>query len=109
MNLHPPELGHVQLHLALDDGHLSVRFVVQNDGAKSALDHQMEPLRARFAEMGLAMGQFDVRRDGGSKQETAAQPEASVQSAQAATRAAPSAGKTYDRVANSATAVDVMA
>ena len=51
MSLHPPELGQVQLHLSLDDGHLSVRFLVQNDGAKGALDHQLEPLRVRFAEI----------------------------------------------------------
>jgi flagellar hook-length control protein FliK len=109
MNLHPPELGHVQLHLALDDGQVSVHFVVQNDGAKAALDHQMEPLRARFAEMGLAMGQFDVRRDGASNQETAAQPEASAQTAQAVTKATAPARKPYVPLANSLTSVDVMA
>ena len=45
MNLDPPELAR-SAHLTVEDGHLSVRFLVQNDGAKNALDAQLEPLRA---------------------------------------------------------------
>ena len=66
MELHPPELGRMHLHLALEDGEVSVRMFVENDGAKQVLDTQMEPLRVRFEEMGVSLGQFDVRRDGNS-------------------------------------------
>jgi flagellar hook-length control protein FliK len=66
MILHPPELGHVKLHLALDDGQLSVRFLVHNDNARATLDQQLDPMRARFSEMGFSLGQFDVRREGTS-------------------------------------------
>lgn len=69
MDIHPPELGRMQLHVSLDDGKLSVHVIVANEAAKQALDQQFEPLRDRFAEMGLTLGQFDVRRDGGSSRQ----------------------------------------
>ena len=34
LELHPPELGRVQLHLTLEDGHLNVRMTVQDENAK---------------------------------------------------------------------------
>jgi hypothetical protein len=64
MNLHPPELGKIQLHLKLEDGNMHIQMTVQSDGAKKVLDQQLEPLRVRFSEMGVGIGQFDVRRDG---------------------------------------------
>jgi flagellar hook-length control protein FliK len=69
VDLHPPELGRVQLHLAMEDGHLNVRMIVQDEAVKRLLDMHQEPLRVRFAEMGVSVGQFDVRRDGGSPQQ----------------------------------------
>jgi flagellar hook-length control protein FliK len=65
MDLHPPELGRMRLHLTMQDNELHVRMLVENDGAKRVLDQQIEPLRVRFAEMGVNLGQLDVRRDGG--------------------------------------------
>jgi flagellar hook-length control protein FliK len=64
MSLHPAELGPVKLHLDLQGERLNIRFLVQSDASRTALDQQAEPLRVRFAEMGLSLGQFDVRRDG---------------------------------------------
>jgi flagellar hook-length control protein FliK len=107
MNLHPPELGRVQLHLDLDSGRLNVRFLVQNDGAKLALDQQVETLRVRFAEMGLSLGQFDVRRDG-----TAANwqpPPESAGDGMTAPRVGHSTRKPYSPLTDADALVDVFA
>ncbi len=109
-NLHPPELGRVQLHLTLEDGHLNVRMVVQDDNAKRLIDQQAEPLRVRFAEMGVSVGQFDVRRDGGSANQEQQQPTApSAQTLQPSGAATSGRQKSYAKVANSAALVDLIA
>jgi Flagellar hook-length control protein FliK len=110
LNLHPPELGRVQLHLTLEDGHLNVRMVVQDENARRMIDQQLEPLRVRFADMGVSVGQFDVRRDGGSpnpEQKPAAEP--SAQAVQAVRDGASRLQKTYGNVAKSDALVDVIA
>jgi hypothetical protein len=66
MNLHPPELGRIQIHLTMHDGNMSVQMTVQDDTVKRLLDQQLEPLRVRLNELGVGIGQFDIRRDGGS-------------------------------------------
>jgi flagellar hook-length control protein FliK len=109
-NLHPPELGRVQLHVTLEDGRLNVRMLVQDENAKRLIDQQVEPLRVRFAEMGVSVGQFDVRRDGSSanseKQQSA---EPSAHALQPNGVAASGASKSYAKVANSNGLVDVIA
>jgi flagellar hook-length control protein FliK len=110
LNLHPPELGRVQVHLALADGRLNVRMLVQDDNAKRAIDQQLEPLRVRFAEMGVSVGQFDVRRDGNSanaEQQQAAEP--SAQALQPDSAAAADAQKSYAKFVNADALVDVIA
>ena len=109
-SLHPPELGRVQLHLTLEDGRLNVRMLVQDDNAKRLIDQQFEPLRVRFAEMGVSVGQFDVRRDGSSAQSEHQQSaEPSAQTLQPSGAAASTARKSYAKVANSAALVDLIA
>ena len=39
---------------------MNVRMIVQDDAAKCLLEQQQEPLRVRFQEMGVSVGQFDV-------------------------------------------------
>ncbi|HZZ78222.1 MAG TPA: flagellar hook-length control protein FliK [Gemmataceae bacterium] len=110
MNLHPPELGQVQLHLALNDGHLSVRFVVQNDGARSTLTQQMEPMRVRFAEMGFSLGNFDVRRDNdSSKWQQAQESDGTGEAGQVQRAAGRIAQKGYAPVTDASAMVDVFA
>lgn len=69
LTLHPAELGPVHLHLKLDGDRVNIHFSVHGDDAKVALDQQLEPLRIRFTEMGLSLGQFDVRQDGSHRQQ----------------------------------------
>lgn len=65
LNLHPPELGDVRMHLSLDDNVVSVHMLVDDESVKQVLEQHLEPLRVRFEEMGVQLGQLDVRRDGG--------------------------------------------
>ena len=110
LELQPPELGRVQLHLTLEDGRLNVRMVVQDENAKQMINQQLEPLRVRFSEMGVSVGQFDVRRDGSSPNPERQPPaEPSAQTLQADKARAGRLQKTYAKVANSSASVDVIA
>lgn len=110
LNLHPPELGRVQLHLTLEDGQLNVRMLVQDESAKRLIDQQLEPLRVRFSEMGVSVGQFDVRRDGNSAHPEQQQPaEPSAQALQADSRTGPRLQKPYAKVGNADALVDLIA
>ncbi len=110
LDLHPPELGRVQLHLAVEDGHVNVRMIVQDDAAKRLLEQQQEPLRVRFQEMGVSVGQFDVRRDGGAPyQQHRPAPEASTQTLQSGSPGVDRLRKAYTRLAKANGLVDVLA
>jgi flagellar hook-length control protein FliK len=109
VDLHPPEVGRVQLHLTLEDGRLNVRMLVQDENAKRLIDQQIEPLRVRFSEMGVSVGQFDVRRDGNSPNPDQQAAEPSAQALQTAKPAAPRMQKTYGQVAKADALVDVLA
>jgi flagellar hook-length control protein FliK len=100
----------VQFHLTMDDGHLNVRMLVQDDNAKRVVEQQLEPLRVHLSEMGVSVGQFDVRRDGGSpdqNQQPAAEP--SAQPIQTDTNGTAQVRKAYTRVGNPQALVDVIA
>jgi flagellar hook-length control protein FliK len=110
LDLHPPELGRMQLHLAMEDGHMNLRLVVQNDAVKRLMEAQQEPLRVRFADMGVSVGQFDVRRDGGSpNDQRPSSSEPSAQPIQAETAGPLRPRKAHARVANPSALVDVVA
>jgi len=66
LQLSPPELGHVRMQLVAHDQQVDVRLVVQNDAARHVLATQAETLRDRLGTLGVALGRFDVRQDGGS-------------------------------------------
>jgi hypothetical protein len=111
MDLHPPELGHVRLHLAVeDDGLVHVRIVVHTDGAQRVIDQQLDPLRARLEEMGVSVGQFDVRRDGGSPDHPARrETDPSAKTTQTAMNVRLRLQKTYVQIVNPLALVDVIA
>jgi flagellar hook-length control protein FliK len=109
MELHPPELGKMQLHVTMDDNRVNVRMIVQDDNTKRLMDQQLEPLRVRFADMGVSLGQLDVRRDGAGPQEQPADTETSAPSAQSGSSAANRPRNSYASAADSTRLVDVIA
>jgi len=110
MDLHPPDLGRMRLHLSMEDNQVHVRMDVHDERAKQVLEQQMQPLRVHFAEMGVSLGQLDVRRDGTGNapqqdQYAPTQPPSGTQSRPEAARLR----GVYERDSNSDSLVDVLA
>ena len=106
MDLQPPELGKMRLHLTLQDDNLHVRLTVQDEGVKRLLDQQLEPLRVHFAEMGVSIGQFDVRSDGGSAYQN---PDQDAGPPTKITKTAPAIRRSYMVAESSESRIDVFA
>jgi flagellar hook-length control protein FliK len=67
LELRPPALGPLRLHLVREDGRINVHLVVEDEATRQLLLGHREALRLRMLEMGVRVGQFDVRRDGGRR------------------------------------------
>ena len=71
VQLHPEELGSMQIKLNLQQDQLSVQFVVQQGAAKEALEQQMPRLRELLEQQGIALteGQVEQRQSGGQQEQ----------------------------------------
>jgi flagellar hook-length control protein FliK len=65
LDLSPPELGRVRVQLTAHGSEINVRLTVQSDAARHAVVSQVEALRDRLGELGVILGQFDVRHEAG--------------------------------------------
>ena len=79
MQLHPENLGTLQVHLSSKEGVLTAQFTTQNDAVKTALESQMIQLKETFSEQGVKVEVIEVtvqshafernmNQDGGSKE-----------------------------------------
>ncbi|OBP15372.1 hypothetical protein A5320_08390 [Rheinheimera sp. SA_1] len=70
IKLAPEELGSMQIKVQLQQEQLSVQFVVQQAGAKEALEQQMPRLREMLEEQGIELTQGEVsqQREGSAEQ-----------------------------------------
>lgn len=64
IKLAPEELGSMQIKVQLQQEQLSVQFVVQQAGAKDALEQQMPRLREMLEEQGIELTQGQVSQQG---------------------------------------------
>ncbi len=73
IKLAPEELGNMQIKVQLQQEQLSVQFVVQQAGAKEALEQQMPRLREMLEEQGIELkdGQVSQQREGSDEQRQA--------------------------------------
>lgn len=80
IKLAPEELGSMQIKVQLQQEQLSVQFVVQQAGAKEALEQQMPRLREMLEEQGMQLtdGQVSQQREGTEGQKQARQREPAV-------------------------------
>lgn len=60
MQLHPANLGTLQIHVASKGGVLTANFVAQNEAVKAALESQMVQLKDNFAEQGVKVEAIEV-------------------------------------------------
>jgi len=67
LRLEPPELGSVHIHLTATDQGISARLVVHESSARQLIQSQLESLRQRLQDGGIALGQFDVTGRGGGQ------------------------------------------
>lgn len=71
VQLHPEDMGSMQIKLNLQQDQLSVQFVVQQGAAKEALEQQMPRLRELLEQQGIALteGQVEQRQSGGQQEQ----------------------------------------
>lgn len=71
VQLHPEDMGSMQIKLNLQQDQLSVQFVVQQGAAKEALEQQMPKLRELLEQQGIALteGQVEQRQSGGQQEQ----------------------------------------
>ena len=103
LNLHPAELGPLQVTLSISDQHAQALFTTAHDSVRRALEAALPQLRATLAAQGIALGEASVGtqsqpgRDqtGGFADPSPAPPgprsERSADASPAESRAAPSA------------------
>ncbi|MCM1185485.1 MAG: flagellar hook-length control protein FliK [Lachnoclostridium sp.] len=60
MQLHPANLGTLQIHVASKGGVLTANFVAQNEAVKAALESQMVQLKDNFAQQGVKVEAIEV-------------------------------------------------
>jgi flagellar hook-length control protein FliK len=60
VELHPPELGKVHVHLQSTREGISAHFLVAEDGARALIEGQIELLRQRLQEAAAPVVRFSV-------------------------------------------------
>ena len=60
LNLYPESLGKVNIHLGLEQGVLTGRFIVDTPEAKDVLMDNLDVMKSQMEEAGLAVGEFQV-------------------------------------------------
>jgi flagellar hook-length control protein FliK len=68
MQLNPPDLGSVRIHLTASEQGITARLFVHEESARQLLQSQLESLRQRLANAGVTLGKCDVSRDGSDSQ-----------------------------------------
>ena len=60
MQLHPANLGTLQIQMATKGGSLTANFITQNEAVKAALESQMVQLQQSFEEQGIKVNSIEV-------------------------------------------------
>lgn len=60
MQLHPANLGTLQIQMVTKGGSLTANFITQNEAVKAALESQMVQLQQNFEEQGIKVNSIEV-------------------------------------------------
>lgn len=60
VKLNPQELGNVNVHLIMENGVITGKFLVDNDDVKAMLLNNLNELKYQFEEAGISVGEFSV-------------------------------------------------
>ena len=64
IRLHPPQLGSVQIQIAIEDGSLTANLDVETTAARDALLANVQALKDNLQSVGIEVERFDVRVEG---------------------------------------------
>lgn len=67
LQLHPPELGPLRVHLSTHGGEIHGQLYVADEGVRRWLQEQLPELRQRLETLGLPVGQWEITMDTGSR------------------------------------------
>jgi flagellar hook-length control protein FliK len=73
LQLHPQDLGAVQLEIAVRDGRLHVRAVAETEAARAAIEQSLPELRNELREVGVRPGSLEVGPDSSGRDASDAQ------------------------------------
>jgi flagellar hook-length control protein FliK len=61
IRLHPPELGDIKIHMAMEDNRLTVRMEVSEPLTRNLLERDLSVLKEALAGAGIQVGRFDIQ------------------------------------------------
>lgn len=64
LKLNPEELGSVKINIGLEEGVVKAKFIVDNEQAKEALQHNIRSIMEELENSGVAVGEFQVNVSG---------------------------------------------
>ncbi|MCA1755552.1 MAG: flagellar hook-length control protein FliK, partial [Spirochaeta sp.] len=68
--LRPDNLGSVRVRMQMEDGLITVRFLVENNGVRQALEQNLVGLQQAFKDAGLETGGLEVSVGNGGNSDT---------------------------------------
>jgi flagellar hook-length control protein FliK len=74
LQLDPPGLGPVRVHISASGQSISARVVVQEESTRQLIESQVGVLRERLIDTGMTLSKFAVTSDGGGSQNQAYHP-----------------------------------
>lgn len=63
MELNPPELGKIWVHLTKSDGGLAAKIIVSQEAARIAIENQLPTLQQALDNAGLTLNEFSLSHD----------------------------------------------
>ena len=64
INLHPPELGKIQVELVVKDNHVHARINTENAAVKEVIMTNLDQLKSNIENAGISVTKFDVEVGG---------------------------------------------
>ena len=74
LQLEPPNLGMIHIHLSATEHQLMAQVVVSHESTQALISSQVHDLRLALAQVGITLGGFDVTQGGGGSQGKQEQP-----------------------------------
>jgi len=75
LQLEPPDLGTITIHLSASAHDVSGRLVVREEAARQLIEQNLQSLRQHLADAGIRLGSFSVARDGTGARNSGSEPQ----------------------------------